>query len=73
VAVNTSNLGLFAIATAIAFVGALWAGVPLAGLAPVLIFLACPLMMIFMMKGMHGGGGSEHRDTDERRDQHLHH
>jgi hypothetical protein len=21
-----------------------------------LIFLACPLMMIFMMRGMHGGG-----------------
>jgi hypothetical protein len=72
--VNTSNMGLFAIAAAIAFVGALWAGVPLAGLAPVLIILACPLMMIFMMKGMHGGGSdSQHRDTDEPRDQHLHH
>ena len=71
---NTSNMGLFAIAAAIAFVGALWAGVPLAGLAPVLIFLACPLMMIFMMKGMHGGGSSsEHHYTDEPRDQHLHH
>lgn len=70
---NTSNMGLFALAAAIAFVGTLWAGVPLAGLAPVLIFLACPLMMIFMMKGMHGGGESEHRDTDEPRDQHLRH
>jgi hypothetical protein len=69
---NTPNMGLFALAAAIAFVGALWAGVPLAGLAPVLICLACPLMMIFMMKGMHGGD-SEHRDTEERRDQHLHH
>lgn len=66
---KSSNLGLYAIAFAIAFVGALWAGVPLAGLAPALIFLACPLMMIFMMKGMHGGS----RDTDEPRDQHLHH
>lgn len=70
---NTSNMGLFAIAAAIAFVGALWAGVPLASLAPVLIFLACPLMMIFMMKGMHSGSDSEHRNTDEPRDQHLHH
>jgi hypothetical protein len=69
---KSSNLGLCAIAAAIAFVGALWAGVPLAGLAPALIFLACPLMMIFMMKGMHGSH-SEHRDADEPRDQHLHH
>lgn len=50
------------------------AGVPLAGLAPVLIFLASPLMMIFMMKGMRGGNSeSEHRDTNEPLDQHLHH
>ncbi len=71
---KSSNLGLFAIAAAIAFVGALWAGVPLAGLAPALIFLACPLMMIFMMKGMHGGGSdSKDRDADEPRDQHLRH
>jgi hypothetical protein len=40
--VNTSNMGMFAIAAAIAFVGALWVGVPPAGLAPVLILLACP-------------------------------
>lgn len=26
-------------------------------LLPLLFLLACPLMMIFMMKGMHGGGG----------------
>ena len=70
---KSSNIGLFAIAAAIAFVGALSAGVPLAGLAPVLIVLACPLMMIFMMKGMHGGGDSEHRDTNEAHDQHLQH
>jgi hypothetical protein len=25
-------------------------------LLPLLIVLACPLMMIFMMRGMHGGG-----------------
>ena len=28
----------------------------LAGFLPLLLILACPLMMIFMMKGMHGGG-----------------
>jgi hypothetical protein len=27
-----------------------------AGLLPLLIVLACPLMMIFMMRGMHGHG-----------------
>lgn len=27
----------------------------LTGLLPLLLVLACPLMMIFMMKGMHGG------------------
>jgi hypothetical protein len=70
---KSSNMGLYAIAAAIAFVGALWAGVPLAALAPALIFLACPLMMIFMMKGMHGGSDSEPRASDEPRDQHLHH
>jgi hypothetical protein len=71
--VNTSNMGMFAIAAAIAFVGALWVGVPPAGLAPVLILLACPVMMIFMMKGMHGGGESEHRETHQPDDQYLRH
>lgn len=66
---KSSDMGLFAIAAAIAFVGALWAGVPLAGLLPVLAFLACPLMMVFMMKGMHGG--SDTKDPHESHDQHL--
>jgi len=29
----------------------------LAGLLPFAVFLICPLMMIFMMRGMHGGHG----------------
>jgi DUF2933 family protein len=66
--VNTSNLGLFAIAAAIAFVGTLWAGIQLTGLATLLVVLACPLMMIFMMRDMHGGGSGDKHD----RDQHLH-
>ena len=40
---------------------------------PLLAFLACPLMMIFMMKGMHGGGQEQHRDTHDPRDEHLRH
>ena len=61
---KSSNLGLFAIAAATAFVGALWAGAPLATLVPALVVLACPLMMVFMMKGMHGGGDSAHREPE---------
>jgi hypothetical protein len=67
----TSNMGLVAVAAAIAFVGAVWAGVPLAALAP-LLFLACPLMMIFMMKGMHGGGDDGQRDRVPDRDRQQH-
>jgi hypothetical protein len=31
-------------------------------LLPLLFLLACPLMMIFMMRGMHGGGGRTRHD-----------
>ena len=62
---KSSDMGMFAIAASIAFVGALWAGVPLGVLAPMLILLACPLMMIFMMSGSHGGNrDAERHDTD---------
>ena len=37
-------------------------GAPLASLLPLAIVLACPLMMVFMMKGMAGmhGDGEDH-------------
>ena len=37
-------------------------GVPVLAYLPVaLVALACPLMMVFMMRGMHGGhGGASH-------------
>ena len=40
----------------------------IAGLLPFAVFLVCPLMMIFMMRGMvHGGhGGHENHDASER-------
>ena len=46
-------------------------GAPLASLVPFAIVLACPLMMVFMMKGMagmhrgadHSGHGCEHDPT----------
>ena len=55
-AVKSSNMGLYAVAAAIAFVGALLAGVPLGSVAPLVILLACILMMIVTMKAMHGNG-----------------
>lgn len=30
----------------------------IAGLLPFLFVVACPLMMVFMMRGMHGHGGN---------------
>lgn len=72
------NLGLYAVAAAIALVGALWFGVPAGTLAFVGIALICPLMMMLMMggmmNGMHGNGtGTQsHDDTDRsnERDEH---
>jgi hypothetical protein len=37
---------------------------------PLLFLLICPLMMVFMMRGMHGGGhkkpDAEHSSSEER-------
>ncbi|MBD0839439.1 DUF2933 domain-containing protein [Streptomyces sp. TRM68416] len=60
---NPHAYGLYAIAVAIATVGALALGVPVATLFLGAIVLACPLMMIFMMRGMHGGGMHGGHDT----------
>ena len=35
------------------------AGVPILGYLPLLLFLACPLMMVVMMRTMAGHGSSE--------------
>ena len=60
---------------AVAMIGAMFAivGVPLRTIAPFAILLACPLMMIIMMRGMggnrgesedHTGHGCEHDPTN---------
>lgn len=65
---NKKNYGLYAVALAILVVGALWLGVPVATLAVGALVLACPLMMLFMMRGMHGGSGERGRaDTGGHR------
>ena len=35
-------------------------------LIPLLIVLACPLMMIFMMRGMHGGDSDDQQHKPDR-------
>ncbi|WP_439939261.1 DUF2933 domain-containing protein [Nocardia sp. N13] len=71
------NLGMYAIAAAIAIVGALWVGVPAGTLAVVGIALLCPLMMMLMMGGMHGmhgnGAGSTGQPHDRSDEQHPPH
>jgi hypothetical protein len=57
--------GLYAIALAILVVGLVAFGVPAGTLLIAALVLACPLMMVFMMSGMHGGHGGA--------DQHAHH
>ncbi len=47
-------------ALAIVVVGALWAGLPVSTLALFGLVLACPLMMFFMMRGMHGAEHDQH-------------
>jgi hypothetical protein len=38
----------------------------LAGLLPILLFIVCPLMMVFMMRGMHAGHGGGHAQPDQK-------
>jgi hypothetical protein len=48
-------------------VGLLASGSSLQSVLPFLLLLACPLMMVFMMRGM-GGHGADHGDTARERD-----
>lgn len=57
----------YAVALAVLIVGLVAAGVPLASFLIVPLVLACPLMMIFMMRGM---GSMDHSSHDSARDQH---
>lgn len=60
------NIGQYAIALALAVVGALWLGVSVTTLAVLAIVLLCPLMMFLMMHGMqHGADQQRHRDSDD--------
>jgi hypothetical protein len=56
---RSKNLGPYAVALAIAVVGAVWAGLPAIIVLVLALLLACPLMMFFMMRGMHSGAGHD--------------
>ncbi len=60
-------------ALAIVVVGALWAGLPAGTLAVIALIAACPLMMFFMMRGMHTSSGADQHPSPpqlpDRRDQ----
>jgi hypothetical protein len=69
---------MYALAAAILVVGLVWAGVPASTLLLGAAVLACPIMMITMMRGMHGEqSGHHHTDTQPParpdRDEHLDH
>ena len=47
------------------------AGLPVGNLLPFLILLACPLMMVFMMRGMNHGGGGHGGDDSQSHASHT--
>jgi len=62
------QLPLYAIAAAILVVGLAYAGVSLTTVLPLFVFLACPLMMFFMMRNMDDMGHDGHHDETPRFD-----
>ena len=58
----------YMILAGVAALAGLWVlGVPLGQALPFAFFLACPLMMLFMMRGMdHGGHGAGGRGRERR-------
>jgi hypothetical protein len=71
------QLPLYAIAAATLVVGLVALGVPASTLLYGALALACPLMMMFMMGGMHGGhdpathGSGADRTVDETDRHHV--
>lgn len=58
--------GLYPVALAILVVGLVAFGVPASTLLVAALVLTCPLMMIFMMSGMHGGHGGADQSIERR-------
>lgn len=66
-AMKREQLPLYALALAVLVVGLAMAGVPLGTLIVVPMVLACPLMMVFMMRGMGHDSAPRDRDDHEQR------
>ncbi|MFF7647523.1 DUF2933 domain-containing protein [Streptomyces canus] len=68
------NYGMYALAAAIVVVGVLIAGASLQSFVWLALVAACPLMMFFMMRGMHGqdAHGGHERLHDGRDGDPLH-
>jgi DUF2933 family protein len=58
--------GMYAIALAGLVVGLVALGVPASTLLVAALVLACPLMMVFMMSGMHSGHGGADQSIERR-------
>jgi hypothetical protein len=57
--VKSQHLALYVLAAAILGVGVMAFGVRASSLWGLAFVVACPLMMIFMRRGMHGGDGND--------------
>ncbi|MGW3108436.1 DUF2933 domain-containing protein [Streptomyces sp. NPDC001100] len=71
------NFAPYVIVAALVLVGLVALGVPLSTLLFLVLVLCCPLMMFFMMRGMHGNDQhSDHenhgQDTDNQDRLHKH-
>jgi hypothetical protein len=66
------HLPIYALALAVLIVGLAATGVSVTSLIVPLLVLACPVMMFFMMRGMHGGahGESSPDPAEKRHDEH---
>ncbi|MFC4463572.1 DUF2933 domain-containing protein [Streptomyces xiangluensis] len=69
---NQRNYGMYALAAAIVVVGALIAGASLESFVWLALVAACPLMMFFMMRGMHGQDMHRGHSRYDRHDNPLH-
>ena len=59
-----AHIALYSAAAAIAVVGVVVFGLPASGWWLLALLAACPLMMMFMMRGMHGDHGKAgHEDV----------